>query len=204
MAKVTGLHAFFIKERYMKIMAEKGYRFYDTEQAYNVNVIAVRSDVRTVNKYDDMLLVIYRNPTRDWEILSYPITTDPSAFYANKANSKGTAVLIPDQYEDTYKIVDDRFVQVSDKSVEIYREANKESLDDEQASAISQGHFGIDIDGPDAEVKVVDRWCAGNQLFKRSTDYNEFIRACKRAAKKFGNCFTYTLLTEGDVYDSDY
>ena len=79
MATIKGLHAFLIKEQFRKTLQSKGYAFFGLENkaAYNVNIIGVRSDEDIFNKFDDALVVIYRDRKRNWEVRSYSITTDP-------------------------------------------------------------------------------------------------------------------------------
>ena len=79
MAVIKGLHAFMIKEQFRKTLQSKGYAFFGLENKspYNVNIIGVRSDQDIFNKFDDALVVIYRDKKKNWEVRSYSITTDP-------------------------------------------------------------------------------------------------------------------------------
>ena len=83
MATIKGLHAFIIKEQFRKSLQQKGYAFFGltNKSPYNVNIIGVRSDQDIFNKFDDALVVIYRDTKKNWEVRSYSITTDPGKIW---------------------------------------------------------------------------------------------------------------------------
>ena len=81
MAKIRGFHAEILKERYRKILENKGYKFFDNELPYNVNIVGIRNMDGRVNKFDDMILVIYRDSYKRWVVDSYQATTDPGLYW---------------------------------------------------------------------------------------------------------------------------
>ena len=96
-----------IKEQFRKAMEAKGYAFFGLESkaAYNVNIIGVRSDEDIFNEFDDALVVSTEILRRTGKFVHTLSTTDPGKIWMEKPmNSKGCAILVPDQYRGVYKI----------------------------------------------------------------------------------------------------
>jgi len=209
MAVIKGLHAFIIKEQFRKSLQAKDYAFFGLENKspYNVNIIGVRSDQDMFNKFDDALVVIYRDKKKNWEVRSYSITTDPGKIWMEKPmNSKGCAILVPDQYRGVYKIDGHgvtRYTALCQRlgKVKVFRDANKDHVHDRDAGTITEGNYGINIHRSRkyGEADEVDQYSAGCQVFKNTDDFNDFMKLIQKSADRFGNAFTYTLITEGDL-----
>lgn len=212
MATIKGLHAFLIKEQFRKSLESKGYAFFGLENkaAYNVNIIGVRSDEDIFNEFDDALVVIYRDTRKNWEVRSYSFTTDPGKIWMEKPmNSKGCAILVPNQYRGVYKIDGHgktRYPALCQRlgEVSVYRDADLDHEHDRDAGTITTGNYGINIhrSRSTGEADLVGAYSAGCQVFKTATDFNDFMKLVNKSADKFGNSFTYTLLNEGDLSDS--
>ena len=210
MATIKGLHAFLIKEQFRKTLQAKGYAFFGLENkaAYNVNIIGVRSDEDIFNKFDDALVVIYRDRKRNWEVRSYSITTDPGKIWQEKPmNSKGCAILVPDQYRGVYKIDGHGVTGYPAMcqrlgNVKVFRDPDRDHEHDRDAGTIDEGIFGINIHRSRkyGEADLVNSYSAGCQVFKNTTDFNDFMKLANKSADKFGNAFTYTLISEGDLH----
>ena len=210
MATIKGLHAFLIKEQFRKTLQAKGYAFFGLENkaAYNVNIIGVRSDEDIFNKFDDALVVIYRDRKRNWEVRSYSITTDPGKIWQEKPmNSKGCAILVPDQYRGVYKIDGHGVTGYPAMcqrlgNVKVFRDPDRDHEHDRDAGTIDEGMFGINIHRSRkyGEADLVNSYSAGCQVFKNTTDFNDFMKLANKSADKFGNSFTYTLISEGDLH----
>jgi len=209
MAVIKGLHAFIIKEQLRKTLQSKGYAFFGLENKspYNVNIIGIRSDQDIFNKFDDAMVVVYRDKNKNWEVRSYSITTDPGKIWMEKPmNSKGCAILVPDQYRGVYKIDGhgvSRYTALCQRrgKVKVFRDANKDHVHDRDAGTITEGNYGINIHRSRkyGEVDQVDQYSAGCQVFKNTDDFNDFMKLIQKSADKFGNAFTYTLISEGDL-----
>ena len=209
MAVIKGLHAFIIKEQFRKSLQAKDYAFFGLENKspYNVNIIGVRSDQDMFNKFDDALVVIYRDKKKNWEVRSYSITTDPGKIWMEKPmNSKGCAILVPDQYRGVYKIDGHgvtRYTALCQRlgKVKVFRDANKDHVHDRDAGTITEGNYGINIHRSRkyGEADEVDQYSAGCQVFKNTDDFNDFMKLIQKSADRFGNAFTYTLISEGDL-----
>jgi len=111
-------------------------------------------------------------------------------------NTKGTAILVPGQYSQAYKLGLHRGkyeALVQAKPVKVYRDNDKDSVYDMLPSSIDTGFFGINIHKAGHDSTWVDDWSAGCQVFKRAADFEAFMSLVRKAAKIYGNLFTYTL-----------
>ena len=186
------------------IIEAKGYAFF-TEGDYNVNIIGIRNPNQIANSFDDSLICAYK-VFGEWIIKEWQITTDAGRYWLkNPMNSKGTAILVPNQYRSVYKIdlhlgKYEALCQRNGK-VEVWRDDNKDQILDFNDSTKEWGYFGINIhrSNPNNESKVVEKWSAGCQVFKKINDFFEFMDICNKAKNIWGNSFTYTLIKEEDL-----
>ena len=186
------------------LFAKKNYKYF-TKGDYNLNIIGVRAKVTKVtNKYDDILVVIYNEKGKEIR-KCYNITTDPGKYYMNNPeNIKGTAILVPNQYCSTWRIGYHRGkyeALCQNKPVKVYRDGNKDNIYDLNSETIETGIFGINIHRSDKSFtrSTIDKYSAGCQVFNNHSDFLEFMTICNKAAKIFGNSFTYTLIKEEDL-----
>ena len=193
-------------ENIKKIFKEKGYVFFPTDKMYNLNLIGVRSFNPKANSFDDTLIVIFSDETGQVYNWQYDITTDPGAYWLkHPLNKNGTAILVPSQYRDVWKIrlhqgKYEALCQKSNVPVKVYRDRNRDDILDFDTTSIDDGIFGINLHHSNyyTESYQVDKWSAGCQVFKRVKDFNEVMKLAKKARKLYGNSFTYTLLEEKD------
>lgn len=189
-----------------KLFAKKGYTYFKNGN-YNLNIIGVRSNQgnKVTNKYDDYLVVIY-NTDIGWKRQIYTITTEPGLkLMKTPSNSKGTAILAPGQYRGAYKIDKhsgkyDALCQ-RNKTVKVYRDNNRDEVYDYKPETIDTGMFGINIHRSNEfwTRTTVDGYSAGCQVFNDPKEFTSFMNLVKKSAKLYGNCFTYTLITEDDI-----
>ena len=203
MARITGLHARKIAEQYKDLFEEKGYSFFERGD-YNLNIIGVRNNAGRADIFDDYLNVVYKIDD-EWNIDSYVFTTEPGSSILKKplasVRGKGTAILVPDQYRSTYKIgihggkrKYTALIQRGTK-VKVWRDNNRDSKPD-YIGPKDEGWYGINIHrqwGPD-EREYTGGVSAGCQVFQSSKDFYEFMDTCNKAADKWKNSFTYTLI----------
>jgi hypothetical protein len=189
-----------------KVMNSKSYVFFDGNKKLNVNLIGIRRDNAGTNKFDDFLVMIYKDKNLKEICKVYPITTDPGEHWLeNPINPKGTAVLVPGQYRGTWKLGKHQNkygALVQAKPVKVWRDNNKDNIIDYQGfNTINEGYFGINIhrSNPYDKSYLVEKWSAGCQVFSSVKDYDEFMDVCKLSASVYGNSFTYTLLTEQEI-----
>jgi hypothetical protein len=205
MAKLTGLPAKLMAQRYKAALEEKGYAFFESGD-FNLNIVGVRNDSGSADKFDDFIALVYR-VSGEWVCDIYNATTEPGTRILRKPiNPKGTAILVPNQYRSTYKIdthgAKRRYTALCQRSgkVSVWRDGNKDSTPD-YVGVEDEGMYGINIHrhwGSD-EREYTDGVSAGCQVFQDSKDFYEFMDTCNRAADRWGNSFTYTLIKEGDL-----
>ncbi len=64
---------------------------------------------------------------------------------------------------------------------------------------LPEGVFGINIHKAGADSTYVENWSEGCQVFKKSADFEEFMKICRKAKDIHGNRFTYTLIESKDI-----
>lgn len=190
------------KEQLEKATKAKGYVWFETGD-YNFNLISVRttdSDAVT-NKFDDRMTLTYK-VNGQWVTKSWPITTDPGKTQVvNYQNSLGVARLKPGQYRGSHALGKHKgkyeaLVQV--KNVTVYRDKNKDMTYDE--STTSTGLYGINIHKSGTNSENVDDWSAGCQVFKKTSDFDEFMTIIKTGFAKSGSkSVSLTLLESSDI-----
>jgi hypothetical protein len=208
MATIKGLYARVTAELIKDVLVEKGYAFFDGNKSYNLNLVGIRGASHDSTKFDDTLLVIYRDEEKEWVVENYEITTDPGPSILRKPiNRAGTAILVPGQYRATYRIGTHggsfRHVALIQRGgpVKVYRDNDKDRRLEMEDESIQEGMFGINIhrhSRPD-EKEYVYGSSAGCQVFKSTHAFSKFMVTCNKSADMFGNSFTYTLLDEGDI-----
>lgn len=188
-----------------KCLKKKEYKYF-TSGKYNLNIIGVRASGKTItNKFDDILVVTYKDEKGAWQRHCYSITTDPGAYYmTHLCSSKGCAIMVEGQYRGLWKIGYHKGqykALVQNKPVAVYRDRNKDEIYDYNPQTVDNGIFGINLhrSGKTESVQV-DKWSAGCQVFASAMKFNEFLKLCdKQVACKMGETFTYTLLSEDDL-----
>jgi hypothetical protein len=158
-----------------------------------LHVVGIRSKANEKNKFDDQMYLI-NGPMQ--QIFSG--TTNPGTHWLkNLMNPKGTAVLKPGQYVDSWKLglhqgKYEALVQA--KPITVYRDNNKNDLAEENGKE-DTGMFGINIHHANSSAisSIIDKWSAGCQVLNDPKQFATLLAACKASGKK---AFTYTLLRE--------
>ena len=208
MSRLTGLAAKMTAEVYSKVFLNKGYKFFETGD-YNLNIIGVRNNSGDASRFDDIINVIYKI-NGQWVCDNYPATTEPGTSILRRplasVKHKGTAILVPDQYQSTYKIDihggKRKYTALCQRGgkVKVWRDNNRDTKPD-YVGHKDEGWYGINIHrhwGSD-EREYTGGVSAGCQVFQSSKDFYEFMDTCNQSADKWGNSFTYTLLDEDDL-----
>lgn len=185
-----------------KVLKEKKYKLFTKD--YELNIIAIRDNSKrnlVTNLFDDWLTVSYKVKGK-WYMQHWCITTDPGKrAMLEVKNPKGVAILVPDQYLDSYIIGlhKGRYTALrQNKAVRVYRDRNKDLQFN--TSTIDTGIFGINIhrSSPTGTSTYVENWSEGCQVFANISDFNAFMSICKKSMEIHGNKFTYTLLESND------
>ena len=186
-----------------KLFKKKGYAYF-TNGAYNLNIIGVRAAGRNItNSFDDVLVLIYKSPSGQWQRQIYNITTDPGRYYMlNPTTRKGTAILVPGQYRGAYQIAYHKGkykALCQRKPLPVYRDGNKDDKFDLNPLSIDKGIFGINIHKAGDNSTLVNGWSYGCCVLSKSVDFNALMRLAERSASIYGNSFTFTLINEEDL-----
>lgn len=157
------------------------------------HLVGVRSAANEKNKFDDNIYLV-NGPI----MFRYTATTNPGTHWLkNLLNPKGTAVLKPGQYVDTWKLglhQGKYEALVQRKPVTVYRDGDKDDTAEEQGKE-DTGLFGINIHraNPSAISSLIDKWSAGCQVLNNPKEFAQLLDYCKKSKK---DSFTYTLLRE--------
>lgn len=201
----TNLKARCANYDFKTLFEKKGYSYF-TRGNYNLNIIGIRSNTnkKVTNKFDDVLVVIYRDNNDVIVRKCFNITTKPGLYYMNKpSNTKGTGILVPNQYKGCWEIGlhQGKYKALCQrKPVTLYRDNNRDSIYDLKPNNIDTGIFGINIHKSGTNSTQVDKWSAACQVFANSKDFTTFMNLCtKQIDNGMGKTFTYTLINEEDM-----
>lgn len=185
-------------------MKSKGYELYT--RPYELNIVGIRNKSTKPNRFDDTIVVFFKDDRGKWNLFQYPATTDTGTYWLeNPMNAQGSALLKQGQYKDAYKIGLHRgqyTALVQRKPVTVIRDYNRDAVLDFNNGKEQTGLYGINIHRatPSGSSQYVDKWSAGCQVFQNSEDYDEFIKMADRHKRLYGNSFTYTLIDQRKIY----
>jgi hypothetical protein len=190
-------------EKIEKTVKSKGYVWFEGVKDYDVNIVGVRNsdtDNDVTNLFDDILTISYK-VNGLWVYKEWRITTDPGKKGVMEFhNVAGVARLVPGQYRRSHTIGlhQGKYEALRQQNnVKVYRDKNKDM--DYDTDIIQEGVFGINIHKAGVDSTYVENWSEGCQVFKRSADFDEFMKICKASSKIHGNSFTYTLIESKDI-----
>jgi hypothetical protein len=186
-------------DRLIKRMKELGHVVFEEGQ-YNLNLVGVRSKNRMPNNFDDTIYCFFKDSDNEWVLLAWKATTDPGTYWLkNPGRSEGTAILCEGQHRAAFtlgKHKGEYECLVQCKPVKVYRDSDKDEVLDLVNAEDTFSGIQIHRANPSRESSVVDKWSAGCQVFANPTDFYTFMRLYKKAAAKWGDKITYTLLEE--------
>lgn len=195
----------FTREQVEAAVKAKGYVWFEdaSNKGYDVNIIGIRnaSTGQTVtNVFDDALTISYKE-NGVWKFHSWAATTDPGKKGVKEYhNVAGVARLVEGQYRSSHiiRLHQGKYEALGqNKPVKVWRDANKDLVYDEKK--IQEGVFGINIHKAGADSTYVENWSEGCQVFKKSADFEAFMKICRKAKDVHGNNFTYTLINSSDI-----
>ena len=199
----------YTREQIETAVKSKKYVWFEdkSNKGYDVNIVGVRNNAPSVakkvtNVFDDFITISFKDEKGVWQFYCWNATTDPGKKGVQQYhNKKGVARLVPNQYRATWKI--DKHQGKYDAlcqrlgEVTVWRDANKDLIFEEKVT--DTGIFGINIHKAGADSTYVENWSEGCQVFKRSADFEEFMKICRKAKDIHGNSFTYTLIESSDI-----
>ena len=198
----------YTREQIEAAVKAKGYKWFEGGD-YNLNIVGVRnSDTNGVvtNKFDDMITLTYEVGG----VLKYhefDATTDPGAHWEKNLLSKdGVAILVPNQYRGSHTLGlhQGKYEALRQKKpLKVYRDNDKDGVYDFIEENVHEGIYGINIHRATSreggKSVQVDKWSAGCQVIAANDDFELFMNVVNKAAKVWGNSFTYTLINSNDI-----
>lgn len=173
------------------LFKNKSYSFFKGD--LNVNLFAIRKNVST-NVFDDEIYMVYEE-NGNKIVKVWTCTTEAGKYYLNSPmNPKGTAIIVPGQYRGAYAIGRHTNYEAlrQQKPLKYWRDNDKDSLHDLEGKIYEEiGYTNIHKAGADSSL--INNWSAGCIVFKCVKDFNEMMSIARKAAKKYGNSFTFTL-----------
>lgn len=195
----------FTRQQVETAVRSKQYLWFDSAKDYDVNIVGIRNSATgnaVTNRFDDWLTVSYRL-RGVWQFHIWPCTTDPGVTHTmhRLINTKGVARLVPGQYRRSHQIGQHQgkyTALVQRGSVKVFRDANKNSVFDENET--EDGFFGINIhrSSPSGTSVQVDGWSAGCQVFANINHFEQFMKIARKA-ESVSPWFSYTLITSADI-----
>ena len=195
----------YTREQVEAAVKSKGYVYFEdvNNKGFDVNIVGIRNSStgqKVTNAFDDTLTISYKE-NGEWKFHSWPATTDPGKKgVLEYHNTAGVARLVEGQYRGshTIRLHQGKYEALGQaKNVKVYRDANKDLNYDE--NKIQEGLFGINIHKAGADSTYVENWSEGCQVFKKSADFEEFMKICRKSRDIHGNSFTYTLIESTDI-----
>ena len=195
----------YSKEQIETALKSKGYVWFEdlSNKGFDVNIVGVRNSStgdKVTNVFDDYLTVSYKE-NGQWKFHSWSATTDPGTKgILETTNKSGIARLVEGQYRGshTIRLHQGKYEALGQaKKVKVYRDANRDMKYDE--SKIEEGVFGINIHHAGADSTYVNDWSMCCQVFKKTKDFEEFMKICRKSRDIHGNSFTYTLIESSDI-----
>jgi hypothetical protein len=196
----------YTREQVVAAVKAKGYVYFEdtNNKSYDVNIIGIRNSAtgqKVTNVFDDLLTVSYKDESGAWHYHEWAATTDPGKKGILESQNKvGIARLVEGQYRGshTIRLHQGKYEALGQaKNVKVYRDANRDMNYDE--NKIDEGLFGINIHKAGADSTYVENWSMGCQVFKKSANFEEFMKICRKSRDKHGNSFTYTLIESSDI-----
>jgi hypothetical protein len=187
----------------LDVMSRTGHRiFHNDAQAFDLNLVGIRTRSLVPSRFDDWLTVFYRSHGR-WIFNAFPATTDPGLFWlGTPQNPLGTAILKEGQYRGLYELGLHKGYRalVQKAPATVIRDFDQDDRLDFGSGREETGVFGINLHRASrfSESLNVDRWSAGCQVLCDPLQFNYLMEVCEKGRAAFGNSFTYTLLHERD------
>lgn len=207
----------------IKALKKKNYVVF--ENPLEMNIVGIRYNKAGqpyTNKFNDRLYVFYKNDQGAWKMYWWPISTVPGQ-YGSKEDSKvngqykilhkdvqkirdrgGLGILKPAQYLNSWIIGDykgERALRPTQQK--FYRDTNNGNPNITYSKEGS-GNAGILIHkafNRDQGVNTygVYNWSEGCQVIPNPSHLDQFFGLLDKHKNKYGNKFTYTLITSDDV-----
>jgi len=198
----------YTRQQIESAVKSKGYAWFEdsSNRGFDVNIVGVRNNAPSVadkvtNVFDDHLTISYKE-SGEWKFYCWNATTDPGKKGVQQFhNKKGVARLVPGQYRKVWAVDkhQGKYEALCQRlnPVTVWRDGNRDLIFEEKVT--DTGMFGINIHKAGQDSTWVENWSEGCQVFKRVKDFDIFMSICRKAAKIYGNHFSYTLIESTDI-----
>lgn len=200
----------YTREQIETAVKAKGYKWF-TADNYDVNIVGVRNadtNGEVTNKFDDCVTLSYKDNAGEWHFHCFDATTDPGSHWTEKQllNKNGVAILKEGQYRGSHMIGlhQGKYEALRQKKpLKVYRDGDKDGVYDFIEENVHEGIYGINIHRATSreggKSVQVDKWSAGCQVIAANNDFKLLMEVVNKAAKIWGNSFTYTLINSNDI-----
>ena len=176
---------------------------------YYPNLFGIRSKENIPNAFNDLIGAIYYNGTT-WDMLLVEGTTDAGLYWQqNPMNINGTAVIIPGQYKNCYKVgLHTGYKAYQQVGVMNYiRDNNKDKVLDLLYKVVGFKKYreiaatNLHHASNTSTSSVVDKWSAGCQVVAGIVNFGKLLGLGERwvTLNPTKNLFNYTLFEEQDI-----
>lgn len=195
-------------EQLLTLWRAKGYELKGLP--YQMNIFGIRNSNSQADTFDDIVGLLYKDEKGNWQIRQYAATTDPGAYYRlNPMNVDGTAIIIPMQHKNCYKVGLHKGYKAMQQIAPMayVRDNNKDKILDFAYKIVgfksyrqigaTNIHHAIN-----SGVSAVNyNWSAGCQVIADIKDFNEFMAIVEEGVNhyKFSNTFDYTLFESNEI-----
>lgn len=178
------------------------------------------------DKWNDYIGCSWQDANGYWHERVFAGTTDPGVKYIDRPlNANGTAVLVPDHYPSAYVLGEHKgrpaLVQRGRSGVRIWRldrdglrekgaftgwgPRNRSGRERQFEWQTYVGWFGLNIHDGVGAGDLIGPFSAGCQVIPgqradNSAQLNDILEVCRRSERRYGKYFSYTLMTEGQVF----
>lgn len=184
-----------IKKRY----EAHDYKFFS--DPYALNLYGIRKGYKTVDEFNDILGVAFVDSFGNEVCLEHQGSTKPGLYWLKnkKGNINGTAILVPGQYLNCWKIGEHngqyKALRQNGNPFRVWRDGDSDGLFD------IQGRHYTDVTGLNMhttsfrnDTQKVGAYSAGCQVRQNWQDHEAIMGIIERAIEVWGNnVFSYTL-----------
>lgn len=190
-------------------MERAGHRLFLSADArpYNLNLVAIRSAENEPDTFNDMLCIIWQYKGIV-NMLRHTVTTDPGLFYLGEkmGSPKGTAMVLPGQYPGLWQYGYHKGYRALQQRapVTVLRDFNRDGELNPVAGDEDTGMFGINCHraGSRGRTEKIGPYSAGCIVHADADEFGVLMEIVRRAVEHWPNRFTFTLLTESQVFDA--
>jgi len=188
----------------LRRIEKAGYKVF-TSGPYDLNLFGIRAPDSRANTFNDFMGCAYQNENMSWVVEYWEATCDPGTYWLenyNEENVSGTAILIPGQYRNVYKIDKHAgaYYALCQRAgnVSVWRDSNRDKRLNWSGDE-HEGYYGINLHHASytGTSKFVNKWSAGCQVIANIEHFNRMMELARLQQEHHPTwtTYTYTLLT---------